>query len=105
MCKICSQIEIFHERCALGQEHPLEKGIATHTSNLAWRIPGTEEPGGLQSMGSQRGMAVSFIKAEYHSVAYLHHGHLNFFPYLAIMNKTSMHVGDQMPVSHVWEHK
>ena len=34
---------------------PLEKGIATHSSILAWRIPWTEEPGGLQSTGSQRG--------------------------------------------------
>ena len=33
-----------------GQEDPLEKGIATHSSILAWRIPWTEEPGGLQSM-------------------------------------------------------
>ena len=33
---------------------PLEEGIATHSSALAWRIPWTEEPGGLQSMGSQR---------------------------------------------------
>ena len=32
----------------------LEKGIATHSSSLAWRIPRTEEPGGLQSMGSKR---------------------------------------------------
>ena len=40
-------------RC-LGQEDPLEKGMATHSSVLAWRIPWTEEPGGLQSMGSQR---------------------------------------------------
>ena len=38
----------------LSQEAPLEKGIATHSSILAWRIPWTEEPGGLQSMGSQR---------------------------------------------------
>ena len=38
----------------LGQEEPLEKGIATHSSILAWRIPWTEELGGLQSMGSQR---------------------------------------------------
>ena len=38
----------------LSQEDPLEKGIATHSSILAWRIPWTEEPGGLQSMGSQR---------------------------------------------------
>ena len=33
---------------------PLEKGMATHSSPLAWRIPWTEEPGSLQSMGSQR---------------------------------------------------
>ena len=38
----------------LGQEDPLEKGIATHSSILAWRISSTEEPGGLQSMGLQR---------------------------------------------------
>ena len=37
-----------------GQEDPLEEGMATHSSILAWRIPWTEEPGGLQSMGSQR---------------------------------------------------
>ena len=35
-------------------EAPLEKGMATHSSILAWRIPWTEEPGGMQSMGSQR---------------------------------------------------
>ena len=38
---------------SLGQEDPLEKGMATHSSILAWEIPRTEEPGGLQSMGSQ----------------------------------------------------
>ena len=38
----------------LGQEDPLEKGMATHSSVLAWRISETEEPGGLQSMESQR---------------------------------------------------
>ena len=38
---------------SLGQEDPLEKGMATHSSILAWRIPWTEEPGRLQSMGSQ----------------------------------------------------
>ena len=36
---------------SLGQEDPLEKGMATHSSILAWRIPRTEEPGSLQSMG------------------------------------------------------
>ena len=38
----------------LGQEGPLEKGMATQSSILAWRIPWTEEPGEPQSMGSQR---------------------------------------------------
>ena len=38
----------------LGQEDPLEQGMATHSRILAWRIPWTEEPDGLQSMGSQR---------------------------------------------------
>ena len=38
----------------LDQEDPLEKGMATHSSILAWRIPCTEESGGIQSMGSQR---------------------------------------------------
>ena len=39
---------------SLGQEDFLEKEMATHSSILAWKIPWTEEPGGLQSMGSQR---------------------------------------------------
>ena len=43
-----SQIQSLH------QEDPLEENIATHSSILAWRIPWTEEPGGLQSIGSQR---------------------------------------------------
>ena len=38
----------------LGQEDPLEEGMATHSSIFAWEIPWTEEPGRLQSMGSQR---------------------------------------------------
>ena len=39
---------------SLGWEDPLEKEMATHSSLLAWKIPWTEKPGGLQSMGSQR---------------------------------------------------
>ena len=39
---------------SLGQEDPLEKEMATHSNILAWEIPWTEEPGGLQSMGLQR---------------------------------------------------
>jgi len=46
MCKILVR--------SLGQEDPLEKGMAIHSRILAWRIPWTGEPGGLQSMGSQR---------------------------------------------------
>ena len=37
-----------------GQDDPLEKEMATHSSSLAWRIPWTEEPGGIESTGSQR---------------------------------------------------
>ena len=39
---------------SLGQEDPLEEGVATHSSIFVWRIPWTEEPGGLQSTGLQR---------------------------------------------------
>ena len=39
---------------SLGQKDPQEKGMATHASILAWKIPGTEDPGKLQLMGSQR---------------------------------------------------
>ena len=39
---------------SLGREDPLEKEMATHSSTLAWKIPWTEEPGRLQSVGSQR---------------------------------------------------
>ena len=39
---------------SLVREDPLEKGMATHSSSLAWRISWTEEPGGLESIGSQR---------------------------------------------------
>ena len=39
---------------SLGWEDPLEKGMTTHSSILTWKIPWTEEPGGLQSMGSQK---------------------------------------------------
>ena len=38
----------------LGQEHPLEKEMATYSNIFTWNIPWTEEPGGLQSMGSQK---------------------------------------------------
>ena len=49
---LCAMQEILIR--SLGWEDPLEKRMATHSSILAWRIPWTEEPGRLQSMGSQR---------------------------------------------------
>ena len=51
----CSLLQEMQETWvwSLGWEDPLEQGMATHSSTLAWEIPWTEEPGGLQSMGSQ----------------------------------------------------
>ena len=51
---ICNAGDIRDEVRSLGQEDPREEGLSTHSSILAWRIPKTEEPGGLQSMGLQR---------------------------------------------------
>ena len=53
MCYIQS-LNCFVIRVRLGWEDPLEKGKSTHSSTLAWRIPWTEEPGGLQFLGSHR---------------------------------------------------
>ena len=59
---------------SLGWEDILEKGMATHSSILAWRIPWTEEPGGLQSMGSQKvgHDSVTFIFTLFHRVKSCH---------------------------------
>ena len=57
----------------LNQEDPLEEGMATHSSILAWRIPQREEPGGLQSMGSQRLSQVRSDGAQ-HTSALRHRG-------------------------------
>jgi len=48
---------------SLGQEDPLEKGMATHSNILAWRIPWTEEPGGLQSLGLQKSQTTEQLKS------------------------------------------
>ena len=50
----------------LGWDDPLEEGMATHSSILAWRIPWTEEPGGLQSIGSQR------VRHDWSDLAHMH---------------------------------
>ena len=52
---------------SLGQEDPLEKGMAIHSNILAWEIPWTEEPDGLQSMGSQRVRHDLTAKQQQHS--------------------------------------
>ena len=46
---------------SLGWQDPLKKGVATHSSILAWRIPWTEEPGGLQSMGHKESDTVEWL--------------------------------------------
>ena len=51
---------------SLGQENPLEEEVVTHSSILAWRIPWTEEPGGLQSLGSERVRQDLATKQEQH---------------------------------------
>ena len=51
-----------------GQDDPLEKGIVTHSSVLAWRIPRTEEPGGLQPMGPQ---GAAYDRAAKHSAQFI----------------------------------
>ena len=53
MVKCLPAMQETHIR-SLGQEDPLEKEMATHSNTLAWKIPWTEEPGRLQSMGLQR---------------------------------------------------
>ena len=62
---------------SLGQEDPLEKEMATHSRILAWRIPWTEKPGGLQSTGSQRvghDWATSLHLPSSHFIYHLNHG-------------------------------
>ena len=56
MAQIVRNLSAVQETCvrSLGQEDPLEKEMATHSSILAWRIPQKKVPGGLQSMGLQR---------------------------------------------------
>ena len=55
VAQMIKNLPTMQETCvgSLGQEYPLQTGVTTHSSILAWRIPWTEEPGGLQSMGSQ----------------------------------------------------
>ena len=61
MAQTVKNLPAMKETCvqSLGREDPLEKGMATHSSVLAWRIPWTEEPRGLQSMGPKSWIQLS----------------------------------------------
>ena len=69
---------------SLGQEDPLEKGMGTHSSILAWRIPWTEKPGGLQSRGSQesdnlrktQGSQINIFKINIKNIKYFLREHI-----------------------------
>ena len=68
----------------LGQEDPLEKGMATHSSILAWRIPWTEDPGGLQSMGLKRDgqdWATNTFSFQFHWKEFRHNWVTNTFTF------------------------
>ena len=54
VAQMVKNLPAMQETQSMGQEDALEKGMATHSSILTWRITWTEEPGGLQSMGSQK---------------------------------------------------
>ena len=66
---------------SLGQEDPLEKGMATHSSILAWRIPWTEESGGLQSMGHRESDMTEWLTYT-HTQSYSIYVYVNVFRYL-----------------------
>jgi len=88
---------------SLGQENPLEKGMTIHSSILAWRIPWTEEPGRLQSMGLKRvGCYVKsllfFLVDQYSFICIYHKAfiysslsrYLSYFQFLATTNKAAL---------------
>ena len=68
----------------LGRGDPLERGMATHSSLLAWRIPWTEEPGGLQSTGSQSGTIEGLSTR-----SSIHHFHIIPCVFLALRTSVS----------------
>ena len=84
---------------SLGQEDPLEKGTPTHSSTLAWRIPWAEEPGGLQSRGSQRVGQDQMTE----------HAHKEIAPHLPVSDRSltsaadSLHVVKPPPVMKIGE--
>ena len=97
---------------SLGQDDPLEKEMATHSSILAREIPRTEEPGGLQSMASERvghNWVTEHIAALY-SITWIYHdllifspidGHADCFWFLDIKNETAMNIVAQIFQEHI----
>ena len=91
---------------SLGWEETLEKGMVTHSSILAWKIPWTEEPGTLQSMGSQR-VRHTWATEQQYSIVLVHHilpiyssihGHLGGFHVLAVVSNALV----SMLAGHHW---
>ena len=81
----------------LGPEEPWEEGMATHSSILAWRVPWAEEPGRLQSLGSQR-VEHDWVANTHHPphIFFIHsstNGHLGYFHILATVNNTAVNIG------------
>ena len=74
---------------SLDQEDPLEKGMATHSSILAWRIPRTEEPGGLQFIGSQR---LGYDWVTYTCIHTRTHTHTHTHTHIRIILNLSIHM-------------
>ena len=80
---------------SLGQEDPLEKGMATPSSTLAWRIPWTEDPGGLQSVGLQR------VRQEWRDLAWMYTHKQWGFPGSTVVKNLSVQAGDTRDVGSV----
>ena len=73
---------------SLGQEDPLEEGMATHSSILAWRIPWTEEPGELQSIASQR------VRHDWSDLLHTHVYMYTIYIYLLLFTKEPVSYGN-----------
>ena len=84
---------------SLGQEVPLEEGMATHSSILAWRISQTEEPGGLWSIGSQRAGRDWSDLAGMHAQSAVHHASLSFNISQSLLKLMS--IDSMMPSNHL----